>query len=269
MKDQAISLLQIYKSCTDCRYHTTTSRVPWANISQNASFFSRTDSLTPVIHHTVWGLPPLGAPMTLRPQLSAASLEMCWTSTILVWCLWTSTGIQEQLCWRCLTDSCILHTFPVHPHYTFPTSVLRFPLPSELVISCLTCPSLNPSVQDIQPHIWWYNNEINHRLWPKVLWYQGHFWASCLSMVFVIDNPWQAQKSNSDPPFRFRPKGPASKTPLSKCLHHHRSVLQSHPIVPKRTHMQIKLHLVSPRRPSTLICGSVRTHRQQSEFSSP
>ncbi len=43
---------------------------PTDNISQKESFFSRTASLTTGVHHDVQGLPPLEAPMALRPQLS-------------------------------------------------------------------------------------------------------------------------------------------------------------------------------------------------------
>ena len=42
-------------------------------------------------------------------------------------------------------------------------------------------------------------------LWPKMAWYQVHLWTTLyLNMLFVMDNPWLAQKSKNKTPFRFR-----------------------------------------------------------------
>jgi len=46
-------------------------------------------------------------------------------------------------------------------------------------------------------------------LQPRVSWCQVHIWTPlCLNMVFVMDSPWRAQKSNNRTPLWFRSGGP-------------------------------------------------------------
>ncbi|AWP07927.1 Hypothetical protein SMAX5B_001237, partial [Scophthalmus maximus] len=82
------------------RYLATASGVLWDNISLKDSFFSWTASLTTGVHHGVRGLPPLEAPKTLRPQLTAAAsameaLNISHSGSMPE----TSTGMPEKPCW--------------------------------------------------------------------------------------------------------------------------------------------------------------------------
>ncbi|XP_059902154.1 uncharacterized protein LOC132453327 [Gadus macrocephalus] len=85
-----------------CRYPATESGVLQDIISRKASFFSRTASLTTVVHHGVRGLPPLEEPKTLRPQLATAASAMEALNTAHSGSMPpTSTGMPEKLRRRC------------------------------------------------------------------------------------------------------------------------------------------------------------------------
>ena len=71
-------------------------------------------------------------------------------------------------------------------------------------------------------------------LWPRVLWYHVHLWASlCLNMVFIIDRLWLAQKSNNRTPKTTSDRGGhSSQSRPSRYCRHCRCAHWSPPVRP-------------------------------------
>ncbi len=104
--------------------------------------------------------------------------------------------------------------------------------------------------------------------WPKVAWCQVHFWTIlCLNMMFVMNNPWLAQKSNNQAPLGFRSGRWLLPVTPSKFLHHRPCEHLSPPEELSSPQLEPSPgpHPRTSRRPGILSCWSVHRYRQQSE----